>query len=359
LFLHLDCWCNQVRSAAGAAGQNQNYAQTKGHSKALRIAVFGAGCIGSMMAWHLVRDGGHEVTVVARGARLVQLQTDHAILDKLQNRAEITVNAALDLSVPYDLLLVPVKGNQVAEALHTVQGSAARTIMFMSVTFRSLGLIRDAVGAARFAYGFPKFPAVMKDGILEDTKISSFTPVIVTEPRWAKLFKDAHIPSGLTHDMDSYLRAHVAAATPLLTLCVIRHKRGAGITCAEATSHAKVSTLKPWVHLDCSICLHGMVPHLCLQTHHHLHISCVQAQAEGFAIVRQLGHKIPNAGLNWMSHTPLRFNSGVFWLMSRMLPSSFQELLSTSDKEAADNIDEMSNAAPGKTAALQTIRPVT
>jgi len=85
----------------------------------------------------------------------------------------------------------------------------------------------------------------------------------------------------------------------------------------------------------------------------------VQAQAEGFAIVQQLGHNIPNAGLNWMRHTPLRLNSFVFWLMSRMLPSSFQELLSTSDKEAADNIDEMSSAAPGKTAALLTIRPVT
>ena len=246
-----DCWVFQVNSAAGGAGQNQNDVRTKGDSRALRIAVFGAGCIGSMMAWHLVRNGGHEVTVVARGARLVQLQADQAILDKLQNRAEVTVSAALDLSVPYDLLLVPVKGNQVAEALHAVQASAAQIIMFMSVTFRSLRFIRDAVGAARFAYGFPKFPAVMKHGILEDTDISSFTPVIVTEPRWAKLFKDAHIPSGLTHDMDSYLRAHVAAATPLLTLCVIAHMRGAGITCAEATSHAMVSTLKLWVHLNC------------------------------------------------------------------------------------------------------------
>ncbi|KAL0032923.1 hypothetical protein WJX77_006642 [Trebouxia sp. C0004] len=275
-----------------------------------------------MMAWHLVRDGGHEVTVVARGARLVQLQADQAILDKLHNRAEINVSAALDLSVPYDLLLVPVKGHQVAEALHTVQASAARTIMFMSVTFRSLSLMRDAVGVGRFAYGFPKFPAVMKHGILEDTQISSFTPVIVTEACWAKLFKNAHVPSSLTLDMDSYVRAHIAAATPLLTSCVIVHKRGAGITCAEATSHAK-------------------------------------AQAEGFAIVQQLGHNIPNAGLNWMRHTPLRLNSVVFWLMSRMLPSSFQELLQTSAKEAADNIDEMSNAAPGKTAALLTIRPGT
>lgn len=325
-FLHVVCITVTAVVQAismAATSQNQNAVQTRGDSKAqLRIAIFGAGCIGSMMAWHLVHDGGHEVTVVARGARLVQLQADQAILDKLHNRAKINVSAALDLTVPYDLLLVPVKGPQVAEALHTVQASAAKTIMFMSVTFRSLGLMRNAVGAARFAYAFPKFPAVMKHGILEDTKISSYTPVIVTEACWAKLFKDAHIPSGLTYDMDSYLRAHVAAATPLLTLCVISHSRGAGITCAEATFHAK-------------------------------------AQAEGFAIVQQLGHNIPNAGLNWMRHTPLKLNSSVFWLMSRVLPSNFKELLQTSAQEAADNIDEMTNAAPGKTAALLTIRPVT
>ena len=57
----------------------------------LRVAVLGAGCIGSMLAWHLVRDGGHEVTVVARGARLVQLQADKAVLDKSNNRAEVTL----------------------------------------------------------------------------------------------------------------------------------------------------------------------------------------------------------------------------------------------------------------------------
>lgn len=59
----------------------------------LHIAVFGAGCIGSMFAWHLVRDGGHEVTVVARGARLAQLQADKAILNRSNDRAEVGVSS--------------------------------------------------------------------------------------------------------------------------------------------------------------------------------------------------------------------------------------------------------------------------
>ena len=75
-----------------------------------------------------------------------------------------------------------------------------------------------------------------------NTKISSSTQTVVTEKRWAKVFNEAHIPSSLTPcDMDSYMRAHVAAAMPLLTLCSIAHSRGAGITWEEACTHAKVA----------------------------------------------------------------------------------------------------------------------
>ena len=65
----------------------------KSSKSKLRIAVFGAGCIGSMFAWHLVRHGGHEVTVVARGARLAELQADNAIQDLAGNRAEVILHA--------------------------------------------------------------------------------------------------------------------------------------------------------------------------------------------------------------------------------------------------------------------------
>lgn len=91
-----------------------------------------------------------------------------------------------------------------------------------------------------------------------------------------------------------------------------------------------VSKLMLWVHLNSSMCRHGIVSHLSYTS-----LMCRPR------------------------HTPFRFNSGVLWLMSRMLPSSLQELLQTSAKEAADNTDEMSNAPPGKTAALLTIWPFT
>ena len=89
------------------------------------------------------------------------------LADKLRPALQVAVSAQLDPAVPYDLLLVPVKGHQVADVLPTLRASAAKTVMFNSVTFASLAPMREAVGAQRFAYGFPKFPAIMKDGRLQ------------------------------------------------------------------------------------------------------------------------------------------------------------------------------------------------
>lgn len=83
---------------------------------------------------------------------------------------QVTVSANLDPTVSYDLLLVSVKGNQVTEALPTLQASTAKTIMFNSVTFSPLALMQNAVGGDRFAYGFPKFPAFMKEGKIANVR---------------------------------------------------------------------------------------------------------------------------------------------------------------------------------------------
>ena len=64
----------------------------------LRIAVLGAGKIGSTFAFQLARTGGHEVTVVARPAskRLEQLERNNGIVDIDGERASVRVLDALD-----------------------------------------------------------------------------------------------------------------------------------------------------------------------------------------------------------------------------------------------------------------------
>lgn len=74
---------------------------THGPSTPLRIAIVGAGQIGSAFAFQLARDGQHEVTVVARpgSVRLAQLQRDDAIVGIDGERAEVQVLDVLALQL--------------------------------------------------------------------------------------------------------------------------------------------------------------------------------------------------------------------------------------------------------------------
>src|SRR5437764_563325 len=99
----------------------------------LRIAVLGAGRIGSAFAFRLVRIGGHDVTVIARpdSVRLAQLERDQAIVDLKGERAAVRVASKLDEETPYDLIIVTVLAHQSYPLLPALRRSAASCIQFM------------------------------------------------------------------------------------------------------------------------------------------------------------------------------------------------------------------------------------
>ena len=154
----------------------------------MNIAIVGPGAIGSTFALHLAR-AGHDVTVVARGARLARLEQERAIVTTAGQRAPVQVRAALDPTTPWDLVLVTVLDFQVEPLLPVLRQSAAKQVMFMFNTFAPLDRLRDAVGAQRFAFGFPAIVAVLDPkGQLESQVLPrSFSGVqitIVTDPTW-------------------------------------------------------------------------------------------------------------------------------------------------------------------------------
>src|SRR6478609_1911500 len=100
----------------------------------MQIAIVGTGAIGSTFAYQLAR-AGHAVTVIARGARLEQLERDGAVVLASGERAAVQVSCALDVRTAYDLVLVTVLAPQVAAVLPALRASAARTVMFMFNTF--------------------------------------------------------------------------------------------------------------------------------------------------------------------------------------------------------------------------------
>ncbi|WP_437513097.1 ketopantoate reductase family protein [Sorangium sp. So ce1099] len=281
----------------------------------MQIAILGPGAIGSTFAFQLAR-AGHDVTVVARNARLAQLQRDGAVVLASGDRAPVRVTAALDEGVPYDLVLVTVLAPQVAEILPALARSAARTVMFMFNTFGPLEPLRDAVGAARFAFGFPGGVfALLRNGVLAPQIRAGTT---VGEASWARVFSDAGIPTVVDADMHSWLRTHAALVVPLMAASVLVVRRGAGLTWREATRHA-------------------------------------DALAAGLRLVRDLGNTLRPPVIAALSRLSGFVVTALLWGLSRT--KVLRDLGALGPAEARMLIDMMSAAAPGRTAALQAIRP--
>lgn len=286
-----------------------------GQSGGMHLAIVGPGAIGSTFAYKLAR-AGHVVTVVARGARLAQLQGYQAIVLASGERAGVHVSVALDLATAYDLVLVTVLAPQVAAVLPALRASAARTVMFMFNTFEPIEPLRDAVGRDRFAFGFPGGVfTLLVDGVISP-KIRAGTTT--DDPAWARVFTDAGIPTVVEADMHSWLRSHAALVAPLMAMAVAVDRRGAGITWREADAYAAA--------LDA-----------------------------GLRVVRGLGNALTPASVHTMSRLPRPIVKAMLWAMSRTAVS--RDLGKLGPAEPRMLIDMMTAAAPGQTDPLLAIRP--
>ena len=85
----------------------------------LRILVLGAGVIGSVYAGRL--QAGHDVVILARGPRLVDLQTHELIVQDAQsgNRSVLPVPSVSEPLADdrFDLVLVSVRAEQLVSTL--------------------------------------------------------------------------------------------------------------------------------------------------------------------------------------------------------------------------------------------------
>jgi len=281
----------------------------------MNIAILGPGAIGSTFAWHLSR-AGNDVTVVARGARLNWLEHEGAIVRGDGERATVTVASSLDTTTPWDLVLVTVLATQVDAVLPTLVASSARRVMFMFNTFEQLDPLRDAVGVARFSFGFPGGVfTLLIDGKIHPQVRSGTT---VDDAATAELFKAAGIPTVVERDMQSWLRSHAAMVVPLMSLGVIVHGRGAGVTWKEAATHAR-------------------------------------ALVAGFEIVRVHGNALLPAAVSLLAQFPRLLIMTLFWLLSRT--KTLSDLGRLGATEPRMLIDMMNRAAPELAAPLLAIRP--
>ncbi len=291
----------------------------------LRIAVLGAGNIGSTFAFQLARVGHHDVTVIARpgSVRLDQLRRDQAIVNVKGERASVRVADTLDGQTPHDLVIVTLLAHQVDAVLPALQRSAATCIQFMFNTFDPERL-QEAVGAERCAFGMNFVQATLNgDGKLKATIGAGGQKTLMDRQRWVDVFNAAGLPAAIERDMPLWLRCHVPLCVAFESVSVAGVRRGGGASWREALVLARG----------------------------------VQAS---FKLIEGLGHPVYPRTKKLMDRSPASAVAAMLWSMSRV--RSFRELLATGKAECVALVDAMVAAAPlakGPVAVsdIQAMRP--
>lgn len=283
----------------------------------MKIAVLGAGAVGSSFAAALAR-AGHDVTLIARGARLVALQGRKGIALAKGETVPVTVAGELDGTTPWDVVLVTVLGHQVAPVLPALAASSARRIVFMFNTFEPLAGLRKAVGAERFGFAFPSILATIDaSGVLDGTIQDRGLLTTVTDDAIAELFATAKIRTAVEPDMESWLRAHVAAVVPFMLTVAAAYRQGGGIDRAEAARYA-------------------------------------DAMKAGFTLVEALGNRLIPAPVAVMSRLPRALMTSLLWTSSRL--PRLRALGAAGDREPRALLDAMLAASPSDVPALARVR---
>ena len=282
----------------------------------MRIAVWGAGRMGSALALYLAK-AGHQVTVLARGERLATLRAAGAIETVSGERVAVTVAETLDPTTPFDGVIVTVLAHQVPPLLPALRASAAKSVVFIFNTVGSLQPLRDAVGKERAVFGFSSGFALLLDGKLRASFNGPGQEVCVSSPEWAEVLRSAKLPARVEPDMESFLRTHAAMVIPLMLSGLVKFQRG-GVTWAESRRYARV-------------------------------------MKEGSGIVRRLGNSLTPSSMAFMLKLPTAFATLVVFLMNKT--EIQREFGSFGPSEVRELIDGMQSLAPGQAPEMLALRP--
>lgn len=192
----------------------------------MRILVIGSGLIGSVYAARLTTCG-HEVTVLARGPRLVRLQADGIRLEDARSGVStivaVTATATISPDADHDLVIVTVRAEQIAQTLPLVLSLTSEPdVLFFGNIADEGESINAALGAQAF-FGFPGIGGVLADGIARFVLVDQQKTVVGeisrrSSPRVARVrdaFESAGFPTAVCWNMPEWLTAHAAFIAPI------------------------------------------------------------------------------------------------------------------------------------------------
>jgi 2-dehydropantoate 2-reductase len=192
------------------------------------VLVFGAGVLGSLYAAKL-RAAGHEVVVLARGARAAEVRARGLVLEEARTgartEARVPVVEALGPREAYDLVLVAVRKDQLAGALPALGAHRATpTVLFLVNTAEGPDALARAVGRERVLLGFPGAGGTRVGPVVRYHILAAWQQATTLgepdgrlTPRLARVagaLLGAGFPVALSRRMDAWLKTHVAWSCP-------------------------------------------------------------------------------------------------------------------------------------------------
>ncbi len=199
----------------------------------MKVLVFGAGPLGSLFAARL-HEGGHEVSLLARGQRLADLHAHGVVLVDTQTGQESVARPRiverLDPEDAYDLILVIMRKNRALEILPTLAANHHTPhILFLMNNAAGPGELVEALGVDRVLMGFPMAAGYRRGHVIHylvgaRAGKKAMIPIGEVDGRITPRLQEvgrilASMPgfgADLRTDMDAWLKTHVALLMPSL-----------------------------------------------------------------------------------------------------------------------------------------------
>jgi 2-dehydropantoate 2-reductase len=206
----------------------------------LRILVFGAGVLGSLYAGRLAASG-QDVALLARGVRLEQLRREGLVLlDEAtgqEARLRVRVVSALLPDEAYDLIIVAVRADQLADVLPPLAANrGVPCILCLQNHASGSEALAAALGPQRVLLGFPGASGAREGGrvryrLIPQQRTTLGEPSGRVTPRLRAVtaaVRAAGFPVAVSRRMDAWLKTHAVFVTAVAGAIY-----DAGGSCAE------------------------------------------------------------------------------------------------------------------------------
>jgi 2-dehydropantoate 2-reductase len=197
----------------------------------MRLLFFGAGALGTLFAARMCA-AGHDVSVLARGERLVTLRRDGLRIRARARGEQATESlrpeavSVVRSEVPYDLVIVLVRRTQVDDALRAVAAEHDGDVLVMVNEARGYEAWRAILGERLFVGFGGAIASFDESGVLVyEIAPALLQPTVIGEPdgrvtervsRAANALRGAGFPVQVRRDMEAWQRTHAAWITPFM-----------------------------------------------------------------------------------------------------------------------------------------------